>query len=146
MSTPYRALTFLTLLFALIACGGGQQPAAAPAPAGDTAAISADTSYSARGNAEKGKALFAPCSACHATTTEQLIGPGLAGLFSAHGPLLPGGVDYGGRLPNGKERTETNIAAWIREGGQGQIGVMPAHVLDDGQMADLMAYLRTLAP
>jgi cytochrome c len=146
MRTAFRAYLFVALLCALVACGGGQQPAAAPAPAGDTAVIDADTSYSARGNAENGKALFAPCSACHTTTTEKLIGPGLAGLFSAGGPVLPDGVDYGGKLPNGKERTETNIAAWIREGGQGQIGLMTPQALDDQQMADLMAYLRTLEP
>jgi cytochrome c len=65
-------------------------------------------------------------------------------LFSASGPVLPDGVDYGGKLPNGKERTETNIAAWIREGGQGQM-MIPTN-LNDQQMADLMAYLRTLEP
>ncbi|NWF80901.1 MAG: cytochrome c [Chloroflexi bacterium] len=146
MRTAYRSYLFVTLLCALVACGGGQQPAAPPAPAGETVAIDADTSYSARGNAENGKALFAPCSACHHTTTEQLVGPGLAGLFSAVGPVLPAGVDYGGKLPNGKERTETNIAAWIREGGQGQIGLMTPNNLNDQQMADLMAYLRTLKP
>jgi cytochrome c len=144
MRTTFRPYLFVALLCTLVACGGGQQPAAPPA--GDTAASTADTSYSARGNAENGKALYAPCSACHTTTTEKLVGPGLAGLFSASGPVLPDGVDYGGKLPNGKERTETNIAAWIREGGQGQIGLMIPTNLNDQQMADLMAYLRTLEP
>jgi cytochrome c len=47
-------------------------------------------------------------------------------------------------LPNGKERSEANIAEWIRVGGTGRIGYMPSHNLTDQQMADLMAYLRTL--
>jgi Cytochrome c. len=65
-------------------------------------------------------------------------------LFSAEGPVLPKGVDYEGLLPNGKERSEANIAEWIRVGGTGRIGYMPPHDLTDQQMADLMAYLRTL--
>lgn len=144
MRSTYRAYLFMTLLFALVACGGGAQTP--PPPAEVPAAIAADTSYSSRGDATRGQALFAPCAACHTTTTDTLVGPGLAGLFSASGPTLPAGVDYGGMLPNGKERTETNIAAWIREGGQGKIGLMTPNVLDDQQMADLMAYLRTLTP
>lgn len=144
MGNPYRAYLFIAMLCVLAACGGGQQPT--PGPSGDIAAMNADTTYSARGNAENGKALFAPCAACHTTTTTQLIGPGLAGLFSASGPVLPASVNYDGKLPNGKERTETNLAAWIREGGSGQLGYMPPHTLDDQQMADLMAYLRTLEP
>jgi cytochrome c len=57
---------------------------------------------------------------------------------------LPDGVDYQGLLPNGKERSEANIAEWIRTGGSGSIGYMPPTPLTDEQMADLMAYLRTL--
>lgn len=58
--------------------------------------------------------------------------------------MLPNGVDYNGLLPNGKERSEANIAEWICTGGTGRIGYMPTHNLTDQEMADLMAYLRTL--
>lgn len=142
MPTIYRAYLCLALILALVACGGAQTPPPAKVPP----AIAADTSYSARGDATRGQALFAPCAACHTTTNEQLIGPGMAGLFSADGPVLPAGVDYGGKLPDGLERTETNIAAWIIAGGQAKIGLMTPSVFDDQQMADLMAYLRTLTP
>ncbi|MCX7902501.1 MAG: cytochrome c, partial [Burkholderiaceae bacterium] len=54
------------------------------------------------------------------------------------------GIDYGGMLPNGAPRTEENVAAFIRTTNQGQIGVMPGRALSDQQMADLIAYLRTL--
>lgn len=102
------------------------------------------TPISSIGDPVRGKNLFIPCSGCHSTSTEVLLGPGLAGLFSAQGPVLPEGVDYNGLLPNGKERSEENVAEWIRNGGAGSIGYMPPHNLDDQQMADLLAFLRTL--
>lgn len=104
----------------------------------------ADTSLSAKGDPNRGKTVFASCAGCHSTSTNTLLGPGLAGLFSIEGPKLPDGVDYQGLLPNGKERSEANIAEWIRTGGSGSIGYMPPTPLTNEQMADLMAYLRTL--
>ncbi|MGQ9926981.1 MAG: c-type cytochrome [Chloroflexaceae bacterium] len=132
---------WIALLLSLAACGA--QPAT-DAPA--TGAFPADRPYSARGDAERGARLFSACASCHATTTEQVVGPGLAGLFDPAGPALPPDVDYGGKLPNGKERTEATIAAWIREGGIGRIGFMPPQRLNDQELADLIAYLRTLSP
>ncbi|MGQ9613114.1 c-type cytochrome [Chloroflexus sp.] len=105
----------------------------------------ADNSLSAQGDANRGKTIFASsCAACHSTSTNVVLGPGLAGLFSVEGPALPAGVDYKGLLPNGKERSEANVAEWIRKGGSGSIGYMPPMSLTDEQIADLMAYLRTL--
>ncbi len=98
------------------------------------------------GDAARGQIVFerAGCSACHATTAEFRIGTGMAGVLQPEGPVYPPGVDYGGMLPNGMPRTEENVAAFIRTTNQGQIGVMPGRALSDQQMADLMAYLRTL--
>lgn len=105
----------------------------------------ADTSLSAKGDVNRGKAIFASsCAGCHSTSTNVLLGPGLAGLFSVNGPVLPDGVDYKGMLPNGKERSEANVAEWIRTGGSGSIGFMPPMPISDEQMADLLAYLRML--
>lgn len=143
MSTHRRLfIAWITLLLTLAACGIQSQ--SGPSAAGPTPP---DRPFSARGDAERGARLFAnACASCHATTTEHVFGPGLAGLFNPSGPTLPAGVNYGGKLPNGKERTEANIAAWILEGGQGQIGFMPPQRLSDQQLADLIAYLRTLSP
>ncbi len=142
----YLAWMFgLALVALLVACGGSNQSASSSAPAAEQLpATLTDTSISAKGDPNKGKVLFGPCSACHTTSKDVLVGPGLAGLFSANGPVLPKGVDYNGKLPNGKERSEANIAEWIRAGGTGRIGYMPNHNLTDQEMADLMAYLRTL--
>jgi cytochrome c len=122
----------------------GNAAAAASVANTELPPVLADTSLSAKGDPNRGKTVFASCAGCHSTSTNTLLGPGLAGLFSIEGPKLPDGVDYQGLLPNGKERSEANIAEWIRTGGSGSIGYMPPTPLTNEQMADLMAYLRTL--
>ena len=84
-----------------------------------------------KGDAEKGKEVFQPCSVCHnADSTEKKMGPGLKGLFSHE------------KLNNGKKPTEANVRAKIDEGGNG----MPAYkeLLSDDEKDDLIAYLKTL--
>lgn len=94
-----------------------------------------------------GERIFATrCAACHARGTAMGYGPGLAGLFTSGGPTLPDGIDYDGKLPNGAAITDANVAAWIRTGGKGQIGQMPGIPLSEQEMADLLAYLKTLEP
>lgn len=127
------ALSAMLVAIGISACGSA--PAAPPAaPAGD---------------ATKGQAIFnRGCNACHKITNEQLVGPGLAGIFEPGGPTLPAGVDYGGKLPNGRPITDENVAAWIKTGGQGKIGLMPVKGniadLTDQNIVDLIAYLKTL--
>lgn len=138
-----RILLISTLVIgvlSLAACGGGQ-------PAAPQAAAEIPVTLSANGDAANGKLIFegeGGCAACHSTGTDQLVGPGLAGVLSPAGVKHPSNVNYNGKLPNGKERTEENYADWIRNGGQGQIGMMSPHDLTDQQIADLLAYLRTL--
>lgn len=137
---PFACL--LALVLALSACGGGQGGPAASAPVEPLA-----RTLSANGDPEKGKLYFendGGCIACHAVGTDKLVGPGLAGVMTTAGPVYPEGVNYRGNLPNGQPRTEENIAAWIRSGGQGQIGVMSPHEMNDEDMANLLAYLHTL--
>lgn len=138
------AWAFTLLLIGLLTACGGNQQTSSSAPVTELPAVLTDTSLSSKGDPKRGKELFGPCAACHTTSKEMLVGPGLAGLFSASGPVLPKGVDYNGMLPNGKERSEANVAEWIRTGGTGRIGYMPSHDLTDQEMADLLAYLRTL--
>ncbi|KAB8139737.1 cytochrome c [Chloroflexia bacterium SDU3-3] len=117
-----------TAALALAALALAACTAAAPPTTGDT-------SYSTRGHAEAGALLFADhCAPCHATTAEERVGPGLAGLFA-----------QGGTLPDGQPRTETNVAAWLLTGGSGPRGTMPPQELDAQQIADIIADLRTLS-
>ncbi|ABQ89893.1 c-type cytochrome [Roseiflexus sp. RS-1] len=131
----------MALVLALSACGGqsGPAPSAAAEPLART--------ISANGDPEKGRLYYenqGGCLACHSTGVDKLVGPGLAGVMTTAGPVYPEGVNYRGNLPNGQPRTEENIAAWIRSGGQGQIGVMSPHEMSDEDMANLLAYLHTL--
>lgn len=138
-------ITFAALLafvLTLSACGGGQSGPAASASVEPLA-----RTISANGDPDKGKIYFendGGCLACHSTGTDKLVGPGMAGVMTTAGPIYPEGVNYGGKLPNGQPRSEENIAAWIRSGGQGQIGVMSPHEMSDEDMANLLAYLHTL--
>lgn len=126
------------IVVSISACGGG----------GTSSDSAAKPAYPA-GDAAKGKAIFERgCASCHNINTQKLVGPGLAGLFDPGGPALPDGVDYGGKLANGKPITEQNVADWIKVGGQGKIGVMPAKGvatdITDKDIADVVAYLKTL--
>lgn len=86
------------------------------------------------------------CSPCHNTSTKTKYGPGLAGLFEPGGPILPRGIDYSGKLSNGKEITAANEFEWIHTGGRGQIGTMPpvGMGLSDGEVNDVIAFLHLL--
>jgi cytochrome c len=85
----------------------------------------------AKGDAEKGKAVFEQCGVCHnADSTEKKMGPGLKGLFKKD------------KMSNDKKPTESNVRTKVDEGGNG----MPAYkdMLSDGEKDDLIAYLKTL--
>lgn len=122
------ALTSLLSLVVLMACGGQgntTQPVASNSGAGDPT---------------NGKALFTStgCASCHSPGSDQIVGPGLAGIVNGKGP-------YGDKLPNGKPITDANLIEWIKIGGVGKIGQMPGNnTLSDQELADIVAYLKTL--
>jgi cytochrome c len=131
----------MAALAALGGCGG------TAAPTAESGLIAATLSVG--GESGRGQVFFngaGTCNACHAVNSNQIVGPGLAGVMRPEGPQYQTTVSYGGNLPNGAARTEENLAAWIRSGGQGEIGVMTPHEMSDAEMADLLAYLRTLLP
>jgi cytochrome c2 len=95
------------------------------------AAVPAVGFAAGKGDAGKGKAVFAQCSVCHnADSGEKKIGPGLKGLFKRE------------KLGTGKKVTEANVRATVDDGGPG----MPAYkeMLSDAEKDDLIAYLKTL--
>jgi cytochrome c2 len=135
-----RKLMFALLLCAatmLYACGSPTSPVS-------KALIPA--TISKNGDAQRGAVLFAEkgCTVCHNITTEQLVGPGMAGVMTESGPQRSIQTSYQSNLPNGSARTEENVAQWITVGGMGEIGSMSAQDVNEAELADLLAYLRTL--
>lgn len=129
------ALAVLLSLVALAACGGQAATTQGGAPAAEPPAPAAGA-----GDADRGKELFtsAGCAGCHSVGSDQLVGPGLAGVVAGKGP-------YGDKLPNGEPITDASLIAWIKIGGVGKIGQMPGNnTLSDQELADLVAYLKTL--
>ncbi|MEM8531451.1 MAG: c-type cytochrome [Chloroflexota bacterium] len=132
MSGRFALLWFLSLF--LIACSTNDGPIEIPS-----------AEALAGGDATSGEQVFmASCAQCHAITDEMRTGPGMAGLFQPEGPTRPAGIDYGSNLPTGEPINEENVARFILEGGRGEIAYMPPSNLDTQQVADLIAYLRTL--
>jgi mono/diheme cytochrome c family protein len=67
------------------------------------------------------------CVACHSLTSEQKVGPGLAGLWARTG------------LPSGNPFNEENLSAWIKAGG----GAMPGFgSLSDEELGALVNFLK----
>jgi mono/diheme cytochrome c family protein len=127
------ALVLLFGMAALAACGGST-PADGQAAGGQMAAAAP------AGDPAQGEQIFktGDCVACHTTTDQKLVGPGLKGVMDGKGP-------YGDKLPNGKPMDDKNMTEWIKIGGVGKLGQMPGHPdLSADQLANLVAYLRTL--
>jgi mono/diheme cytochrome c family protein len=128
-------LTALVLLTALVvgftACSAGAaQAPSAPVP---TAVV----------DAAAGAALFvsAGCADCHAAAVDAAVpegGTNLAGFWAGNGI-------YDGILGNFKPINDENVKTYLREGGVGKVGKMPAHPeLTDEQLQQLVDYLKTL--
>jgi len=94
------------------------------------------------GKVEAGQALFGQkCSACHSVGpyAQKIVGPGLGHIFddSAHPKLVDGDTP-----------TPQNVAKILKNGYQGDIGVMPssqANAINNADIANLVAYLVSLS-
>jgi cytochrome c oxidase subunit II len=95
-----------------------------------------------QGKADAGQKLFGEkCSACHSVGpfAQKQVGPGLGKIFndSAHPKLV-----------NNADATPQNVAAIIKNGYQGDMGVMPSaqvNQLSNADIANLVAYLVSLS-
>ena len=95
------------------------------------AAIALPASAQKKGDAQKGKEVYEQCGICHsATTDEKKMGPSLKGLYKK------------AALKNGKKVTDATVAESVKKGGNG----MPpfAEILSGAELADLLAYLKTI--
>ncbi|HEV8385267.1 MAG TPA: cytochrome c [Candidatus Acidoferrales bacterium] len=86
----------------------------------------------AKSNALKGKAVFEEqCAICHfSASNEKKIGPGLKAIYRT------------GKFANGKKVDDASMRAWIENGGVDMPSFKDS--LTAQQIADLLAYLRTL--
>jgi mono/diheme cytochrome c family protein len=93
---------------------------------------SAGTPSAPAASVKKGKTVYEQwCEICHfAASNEQKIGPGLRGIYKR------------GKFTDGKKVDDSTMRGWIEKGGKD----MPAFKdsLSAAQIADLIAYLRTL--
>jgi cytochrome c oxidase subunit II len=95
----------------------------------------------AAGNAGAGQTLFnTKCTVCHnaAPFAQRKVGPGLADLFND--PSHP-------TLVTGQKATPQNVADILEHGAHGDMGTMPnmqANGISSGDIANLVAYLKTL--
>lgn len=95
----------------------------------------------AGGDANAGKALFAQkCSVCHALGpfSQKIVGPGLKGVL--YDPAHP-------NLVNGEKATPENVAKILQNGYTGSMGQMPnqtTNAISNKDIANLVAYLKTL--
>ncbi|MCL4793699.1 MAG: c-type cytochrome [Bryobacteraceae bacterium] len=84
-----------------------------------------------KGNAAKGKEVYEQCGVCHAhNTDEKKLGPTLKGLYKKP------------KMANGKAANDANVLEVINKGGNGMPGF--EEILEKDEVADLLAYLKTL--
>ncbi len=94
------------------------------------------------GKVDAGQVLFGQkCSACHSVGpfTQKIVGPGLGHIFDD--PDHP-------KLVNGTAPTPQDAAQILKNGYQGDIGVMPSsqvNQISNGDIANLVAYLVSLS-
>jgi cytochrome c oxidase subunit 2 len=117
-----------------------QQPGGSSASGGGSASGAAVTLTD--GSVAAGQALFGQkCSACHSTGpySQKIVGPGLGHLFDD--------TDHP-KLVNGTEPSPQDIAMILKNGYQGDIGVMPSsqvNQISNKDIANLVAYLVSLS-
>ena len=113
---------------------------AALAPAGGTGEAAAAPKSAAAHGAELAEENG--CTACHAPTKEKLVGPGWAGLYGSTVKLADGSsvVADDAYLTGKILKPDQSVVAGY------EAGVMPsfAEILDADQIADVVAYIRSL--
>ena len=132
-----RILIITTLLLVLIlaSCGTSPEPSPVNSPEADTPA---DTGNPAL--IDQGKTIFqANCSACHTTTSEDvLVGPSMVGLVT-HASKMSDGMDSRGYIL----QSILEPGAFINEGFQDLMPATYANSLSEEEIDALVDYLMT---
>ncbi|UXT84432.1 c-type cytochrome [Agrobacterium tumefaciens] len=103
------------------------------------------SSAQADGDPEKGKKVFARCSACHATTEQNKVGPGLLNVVGRPAGSIAG-YNYSAALKGaGLAWDEATLDAFLKAPAAVVKGTrMSASVPKDQDRADVISYLKTL--
>lgn len=130
-SSPHQLPTAPTPIPRLVVATlppGQAQPTLAPPLAEPGATPDGSEEPAAGADAATGQQVFeGSCAVCHDLSDQPKVGPGMAGLFANQGAL-----------PSGQPFSEENLREWIRNGG----GAMPGIPLGQGEMDDLITFLR----
>ncbi|MDQ0564068.1 cytochrome c [Rhizobium mesoamericanum] len=104
------------------------------------------TSALADGDAENGKKLFARCSACHVTTDQNKVGPGLQNIVGRPAASQPQYKYSAALAASGLTWDEANLDAFLKAPTTVVKGTrMSLAVPKDQDRADIIAYLKTLS-
>lgn len=137
-----RTLALACPLLSVASCGGSG-PAADPRAAQLLAELPAP--YNA-GDPNRGKSVFALCSACHTTVKggSNLTGPNLHGLFGSQAGTRPGFAYSDALKTSGWTWDAARLDRWIADPQAALAGnkMVFVGVKDAGQRADLIAYLK----
>ncbi|NNU41073.1 cytochrome c family protein [Rhizobium sophorae] len=103
------------------------------------------SSVQADGDPDKGKKVFARCSACHATTEQNKVGPGLLNVVGRPAGSIAG-YNYSAALRgSGLTWDEPTLDAFLKAPAAVVKGTrMSASIPKDQDRADVISYLKTL--
>jgi len=114
--------------------------------AASSAMVMLSAAWSATPDANRGQRVFAACAACHSLEPNRsMTGPSLAGVWNRKAGSLPSFSRYSSAIQSsGIVWDDKSLDRWIRSPEQ----IIPGNemtfegVRDDGQRADLLAFLR----
>jgi cytochrome c len=93
----------------------------------------------------RGKTVFSQCSGCHATTSQNKVGPHLAGVFGRTAGTVPGFSYSKAMAGSGTVWNEQTLDAFLAAPSKTVPGTsMPVALSSPQDRADVIAYLKTL--
>lgn len=99
----------------------------------------------AEGDAIKGKTLFSRCAACHATGSQNKVGPGLAGIIGRPAASAPGFRYSKAMMGSGLTWTEEQLDSYLAGPAKAVPGTTMAVAVPNAQdRSDIIAFLKTL--
>ncbi|RWE79563.1 c-type cytochrome [Mesorhizobium sp.] len=102
----------------------------------------------ADGDATKGQSLFSRCSACHSTNSTNKVGPGLGGVVGRRSGTVAGFKYSPAMTAANLTWDDGNLDAFLKSPPALVKGTRMAGIAiaKDQDRADIIAYLKTLAP